>query len=84
MCVSQEPHSGQLLAARRSLPLPLPELQGAHAPLALPARDTHDLPFWMALLHGRKRWRVFKHNDEVLLQDFRPEAVSMAVLISTR
>jgi hypothetical protein len=26
-------------------------------------RDTHDLPFWMAMFRGRKRWRVFAPDD---------------------
>lgn len=26
-------------------------------------RDTHDLPFWMALFVGRKRWRIFRPDD---------------------
>ncbi|CAK0824988.1 unnamed protein product, partial [Prorocentrum cordatum] len=29
-------------------------------------RDTHDLPFWMAMFRGRKRWRIFLPDDEGL------------------
>ena len=28
-------------------------------------RDTHDLPFYLVLLHGRKHWRVFTHDSPV-------------------
>lgn len=36
-------------------------------------RDTHDLPFWMALFHGRKRWHVFMADDEAVDQYFVAE-----------
>lgn len=36
-------------------------------------RDTHDLPFWMALFSGRKHWRIFAANDEAMEAHYRPE-----------
>eukprot|EP00747_Dinoflagellata_sp_TGD_P164966 gnl/TRDRNA2_/TRDRNA2_185651_c0_seq1.p1 gnl/TRDRNA2_/TRDRNA2_185651_c0~~gnl/TRDRNA2_/TRDRNA2_185651_c0_seq1.p1 ORF type:complete len:449 (-),score=73.51 gnl/TRDRNA2_/TRDRNA2_185651_c0_seq1:61-1407(-) len=32
-------------------------------------RDTHNLPFYMALFSGRKRWRIF-HDDDAVLQEY--------------
>lgn len=36
-------------------------------------KDTHDLPFWMALFSGKKRWRIFKPEDRALENHFKPE-----------
>lgn len=36
-------------------------------------RDTHNLPFWMALFHGRKHWRVFLPDEEALRPYFNTE-----------
>lgn len=36
-------------------------------------RDTHDLPFWMALFVGRKRWRIFADSEPALGPHYLPD-----------
>jgi len=36
-------------------------------------RDTHDLPFWMALFVGKKRWRIFTPEDPGVEPYFRSD-----------
>jgi len=36
-------------------------------------RDTHDFPFWMALFVGRKRWRIFLHEETALRPYYRAD-----------
>ncbi|GAB6022083.1 hypothetical protein CHUAL_006226 [Chamberlinius hualienensis] len=37
--------------------------------------DTHGTSFWMALLHGRKRWTIFHKSDTPFLYPFYPHSM---------